>query len=493
MLELLRLIVLVHRLRLVSRQRDPRKIKGLQERRLRELLLHAVRFSPFYARRFRGIDVTQCSLRDLPTVTKAEMMAHYEEVLTDRRLGKAELQDFIADPGNLGKYFLDRYAVGHTSGSQGQPAMIVQDRDAMQLAFAVQVARGSAAKRSFFPHLRRFFDPARLALYTQRPGFYPSGLGFSYLPEAARPYFKVLRLSVFDPVEETVARLNEFRPFYISGFTSSLEILAREEEAGRLKLREAGCLEQLNNFSEPLPEASARRLEKTFGVHVFNHYAMGECLALSSGCRLSTASHLNADLAILEVVDENNLPVPEGQPGRKVLLTNLYNHVQPFIRYEIDDVVTMSPTPCTCGNMLARIDSVTGRNEDALWVMENGRYRELPYYLFLAAIHHDLDIAEHQVVQTGRNEFAVRVAPLPGKALSAERIRRLVEASIGAEGMSHLVKLDIQIVDEIPRGASGKAERVRSLVGPPPTQPAHGEKGRQREKIELVGKAAAEG
>ena len=149
-------------------------------------------------------------------------------------------------------------------------------------------------------------------------------------------------------------------------------------------------------------------------------------------------------------------------------MTNLYNYVQPFIRYEIDDVVTMSAVPCACGSPLPLISAIEGRSKDKLWVEIEGRYKELPYYLFLAALHNDLDIAEHQVVQIGKNEFTVFVAAQPGKLLSQERIRRLVQQSVDVEGMSNIVRFKVQIADHIVRGPSGKAERVRNMVGPPP-------------------------
>jgi phenylacetate-coenzyme A ligase PaaK-like adenylate-forming protein len=140
---------------------------------------------------------------------------------------------------------------------------------------------------------------------------------------------------------------------------------------------------------------------------------MGECLALSSGCPGHPGCHLNADCAILEVVDEEYHPVPLGQRGAKVLVTNLYNSVQPFIRYEVDDAVTMSATQCPCGSILPLVDSIEGRSKDKLWIKREGRYQDLPYYLFLAALHNELDMAEHQVVQKGVNRYTLRAKPLP--------------------------------------------------------------------------------
>ena len=74
--------------------------------------------------------------------------------------------------------------------------------------------------------------------------------------------------------------------------------------------------------------------------------------------------HVNADWALLEVVDENNEPVPDGETGAKVLVTNLANYTQPIIRYEIGDMITMATEPCGCGSNLPLIDHVEGRDSD---------------------------------------------------------------------------------------------------------------------------------
>ncbi len=454
---------------------DPRFLGGaaavqaVQEQKFRRLIKHAAEKSPFYARKFAGIDLASCALTDLPILSKREMMENFDDVVTDRSLRRGEIQQFLDEPSNLGRFYHGKYGIAHTSGSQGRPALIVQDKASLGLTFAMQVVRGSSGNKKRLRHLAHIFSPARMAVVTQRPGFYPSGFSFSYIPAALKPFFKVKWLSVFDPIATTVKALNEFQPNFITGYTSSLQTLAREQSAGRLRLRGSGALEQIINISEPLPGVSLAKIEDAFGVPVADQYAMGECLALTSGCPGHSGSHLNADYAILEVVDADYRPVAAGQKGAKVLVTNLYNLVQPFIRYEIDDVVTMSATPCSCGSCLPLIRSIEGRSKDKLWVEIAGKYRELPYYLFLAALHNDLDLAEHQVVQTGRNRFTVRVVPQAGKVLSKARIRRLVQKSVDIEGMSDIVRFDVELADHIDRGPSGKAERVRNLVGPPPT------------------------
>jgi phenylacetate-coenzyme A ligase PaaK-like adenylate-forming protein len=315
-----------------------------------------------------------------------------------------------------------------------------------------------------------------MAVMTVKPGFYPSAAAFAYQPRYLAPMFKVLRLSYSDTMESNIRRLEQFRPDYITGYASALEALAREEAEGRMNLRRLGCLKQITNVAEPLSDASADFIERTFDAHVTDEYAMGECMVLTSGCIAGRGCHVNADLAILEVVDENNRPVPPGTEGSKVLITNLYNHIQPIIRYEVDDRVTMSAAPCPCGSPMPHVEKITGRSKDKLWIEDGGNRREMPYYVFLVPLHHVLDLAEHQIVQTGPKHFVIRVVPLSGKTLSAKRIHELVMKHVREEGLDTVIDVEIEVVPDIPRGPSGKIARIKNeyalSVDGKPRQPA---------------------
>ncbi len=466
LLETLRFVYRVAELANV-RLRTPAQVLGMQRARFRRIIAHARATSPFYRKRFQGIDLRRCPPADLPVLTKAEMMEHFDELVTDRRITRASAEQFIARPENLGKYFLDRYVVCHTSGSQGQPAIIIQDRADLELTFALQIARGHARPKRWRTFLGRLVDPARMATVTLRPGFYPSGAAFAYLPPAARRFVKLLRLSLLDLLPENVAKLNAFRPNFLTGYASVLETLAREERAGRLRLHETGCLEQVTNMSEVLSAPARELVGQAFGVHVADHYAMGECMALSVPCTKLAGGHLNADLALLEVVDDRNRPVPPGRPGDKVLLTNLYNRIQPFIRYEIGDVVTMSPRRCPCGSNLPRIESIQGRTKEKLFIQVNDEYRELAPYVFIAPLLDCLDLAEMELIQTERNRFLLRAAPVPGKLLSAEHLKKLLREGLRSEGLGRVIETEVQIVPEIrPDPKNGKRKRFQPL--PPP-------------------------
>src|SRR3954451_10165191 len=87
---------------------SPAKIRAIQERRLRRMLRRAVEKSPFYRRKFRGIDVATCRLSDLPTTDKNELMDHFDEVVTDPRIRLADLERYMRNPDNSAKPYLGR-------------------------------------------------------------------------------------------------------------------------------------------------------------------------------------------------------------------------------------------------------------------------------------------------------------------------------------------------------------------------------------------------
>jgi hypothetical protein len=141
----------------------------------------------------------------------------------------------------------------------------------------------------------------------------------------------LLLVSHFDRPEVIVEQLNSFQPNFITGYTSALETITRELQAGRLKFRRD--LEQMTNISEPLPEAIAQRVEKAFGVHITNVYSMAECMALTCGCQATHGSHLNDELAFLEVVERLKAPVHRGesQVGDLVQLAERAEDRQPHV------------------------------------------------------------------------------------------------------------------------------------------------------------------
>jgi len=395
------------------------------------------------------------------------MMADFDRVVTDRRLRRSDLEAFIADPERLGRWYLGEYAISRTSGTQGVPALIVQDRWMMELLFALQMGRTAAFPTTPLAVMGRALRPARLAVVTIGRGFYPSAAALAYEPPAARVFLRRLWLTRIEPLEEVVARLDEFRPHILVSYAGVLELLAREVLAGRLQLRAGAPLRQVMNMSEPLSAAANTLIERAFGLPVTNNYATGECMALSLGCPLGRGMHLQADWAILEVVDRRGEPVPPGQPGEKVFLTNLYNTIQPFLRYEVDDVVTMSPGPCPCGNPLPLILQVEGRTDEVTWIRDGDAVRPVHPYVFVDVLDECPDVGRYQVVQEERNRYRLRAAPAAGRRLDSAELGERLRHGLRRHGLAELIGVEVEVVDRVdPDPTSGKLKRITTRVGP---------------------------
>jgi phenylacetate-coenzyme A ligase PaaK-like adenylate-forming protein len=397
------------------------------------------------------------------------MMAHFDEFLTDRSLRRADLEDFVSDPSRLGQWYRGRYALSRTSGTEGPPALIVQDRGMVELLFALQVARAGVFPSSPLATLCRLFRPGRLAVVTIGRGFYPSASALAYSPLGSRGRFvKRLWLTHIEPLAEVVARLNDFQPDILLAYANVLEILAREALAGRLRLGRHRPLRQVVNMSEPLSDGARRLITAAFGLAVTDNYATGECTALTVGCPQGHGMHLQADWAILEVVDPNYRPVPPGRAGDKVLITNLFNTVQPFLRYEVADVVTMSPTPCPCGAPFPLILRVEGRTDEVVWIRDGDRFRPVHPFMFVDVLDEYPPLGWYQIVQQERNRFVLRAAPAPGQRLGGDELRRVLQQGLRRFHLADRVRFDIEITDRLaPDPRSGKLKRVTSRIGPP--------------------------
>lgn len=447
----------------------PDRVLEIQTRKLRSLVRTAVERSAFWREKYRGIDLDRFELADLPPTDKSELMADFDRTLTDPSIRRVDLERFIDDPANEGQKFLGRYAVSHTSGSQGQPMLMVQEVKLLELLFGLQMTRGYARKTTVSAAIRKVLVPARLAVVTLKRGFYPSASSFEYMPADARRFVRVLRLSQTD--DDVVERLNAFRPNALTAYAGVLEMLALDAQAGRLDL--APELMQVVNNSEVLTDRARARIEAAFGLRVMNNYATGECPFLTNGCRTDPGAHVNSDFAILEVVDADYRPVPAGTPGKKVLITNLANTVQPILRYEVGDVVTMAAGPCGCGSRLPRVAHIDGRTADTFWIRDGSRDRQVINSVFKNAFDYTREVREWQAVQVERNRVVVRLELLPGARLDEPHAVQALERQLSMYGYLGLLDVALEVVPRLaadPR--TGKFRRMVSLVGPPEPHPA---------------------
>lgn len=96
------------------------QVEAHQAHALGQLREYVYERSPFYQRFHRGL--MDRPLHELPVLTKAMMMEHFDDLVTDRQI---RLEDIRAHMKTLqgDQHYLDRYWVTATSGSTGQPGI----------------------------------------------------------------------------------------------------------------------------------------------------------------------------------------------------------------------------------------------------------------------------------------------------------------------------------------------------------------------------------
>ena len=125
--------------------------------------------------------------------------------------------------------------------------------------------------------------------------------------------------------------------------------------------------------------------------------------------------------------------MPDGTPGARLLVTNLANRVQPLIRLEVCDAVTLSATTCGCGRTLRRLERVEGRAEDIIWLPgADGRPVAVVPMQF-SVVARDRDVVEFQVAQEGAR-LVVLVVGRGAASGVEERVRAGVAERLHALG-----------------------------------------------------------
>ena len=102
-----------------------------QHERLRALVSYARTHSKYFADLYQAVAEPCPDLGQLPVTTKAEMMRHFDDWVTDQAVTREQVEAFIADPSLIGHDYLSRYVICTTSGSTGTPAILLHDHGAL--------------------------------------------------------------------------------------------------------------------------------------------------------------------------------------------------------------------------------------------------------------------------------------------------------------------------------------------------------------------------
>jgi phenylacetate-CoA ligase len=259
-----------------------------------------------------------------------------------------------------------------------------------------------------------------------------------------RRYFNVL-----DFREGIIAcllqEINEYQPDVIVAYAGVLHFFADALSKQKLPVYSPASIvvgaEKLHDFQRD-------KIEQVFQCPVFDTYGSREFNMIGAECERHQGLHLTAEHLLVEILDDDGMPVPDGEEGN-VVITDLYNLGMPFIRYAIGDRAIKQAEPCPCGRGLPMLREVLGRQVDMVQSPDGLRLTGL---FWTRLCRERLGLRQFQVVQ--KEPHYVQFRAVTGEAWTSQD--QLEIETRAREVLGPTVRFEFQRVNEIPLTSAGK-------------------------------------
>lgn len=319
---------------------DASVIKRFQEERLKETLAYLAQHSAYYKRMFaeHNIDIKEiCTLEDLqkiPTTSKQDLQKYNQDFLC---VNPTDVIDYVTTSGTLGEPVTfaltenDLQRLAYNEASSFTMAGCKKE-DVMQLMTTID--------RRFMAGLAYFMGARELGCGIVRVG--------NGIPE--------LQWDTVNRVKSTVCMVVP------SFLTKMIEFAEKNNiDYNNSNLKRAICIgEALRTPDGELTTLGKKINEKWPSLELYSTYASTEMQTSFTECEEHLGGHIPSDLIIVELLDDNNNPVKDGEPG-EVTITTIGVEAMPLLRFKTGDICIRMSEPCKCGRNSARLSSVIGR------------------------------------------------------------------------------------------------------------------------------------
>ena len=320
------------------------EIKAFQELKLQEVLQYVSANSVYYQNLFQehNIDISKINtLEDLqliPTTTKEDLQRNND--------------DFLCVPTNK---IID---FATTSGTLGDPVTFgLTDNDLDRLAYNEAISFDCAGiKEGDIVQLMTTMDRRFMA-------------GLAYFLGLRKMKVGVIRVGAGIPELQWDSIL-KYKPTYLITVPSFLLKLIEYADSHGIDYNDLGikgaiCIgESLRNqdFSNSI---LADKIASKWNIKLFSTYASTEMSTAFTECEHGVGGHHHPELIIVEVLDDENKPVKEGESG-ELTITTIGVEAMPLIRFKTGDIVKLHTNPCMCGRNTLRVGPVVGRKQQMI-------------------------------------------------------------------------------------------------------------------------------
>ena len=406
-----------------SQWSGPAELAALQRFNVLRVVRHAARNVPYYRELFarngwRPEDFADVGdLNRLPIVTKKDVLQKPDQFVSTQ----------VSGP---------RFRIS-TSGTTGTPLSMVEDVAAIvrENAFIWRHLEWAGFKRG---QRRAWLRGDMVVPIEQRAAPF-----WRYNRPANMLMMSSYHISVTN-AHSYLAALADFDPHLILAYPSSIGLLA-----GILKNQNSRYdgtnLRSIVTSSETLTLGTRAMIEDRFRCRVFDHYGSSERVAIVGTCEAGFY-HVESDYSFVEFENCSD--------GTRAIVGTAFNNLaMPLIRYDVGDRIggNVTTEKCDCGRFMPKIDHIEGRLDDYV-ITHDGRYVGRLDHIFKDIKH----VIEAQIRQDNVGEVHILVTPTADFTPLDER--QIVANAKERLGIGFDVNLEL--VQEIPRGPSGKFRAV---------------------------------
>ena len=320
------------------------EIKAYQEKLLQEALAYLQAHSPYYQRMFKsyGIHIDKIQhiedLVKIPFTEKKDLQLFNEEFLC---CPKDKVIDYITTSGTLG----DPVTFGCT------------EKDLQRLAYNEKKSFECAGvKPGDVVQLMTTLDKRFMAGLAYFLGLRELGAGVirvgNGIPELQWDTIRRIKPDTIMCVPSFILRLIEYAEEHNIDYKSSS--IRRIIGIGE------GLRDQ--NFELNL---LGKKIKEKWDVQLFATYSSTEMGATFSECEYGLGGHVHPELIIVEIIGEDGLPVPDGQPG-EIVVTTLGVEGMPLLRFRTGDIAAKIIDQCKCGRNSYRLTPLVGRKNNMI-------------------------------------------------------------------------------------------------------------------------------
>jgi|SRR5690625_539107 len=383
------------------------KGKDLQERGFEKLSKHATQHTLYY-KEYEGSK----SLKDFPVITKQIIKENYDSFLSD-------------------KYNKEDLFKMTTSGSYGTPFTFYLNKEKKSKQHAEILFFGEWS--NYFIGTKHAYlmtkSKSKVKLFVQNEIIMaPYTLDLDWLKK-----------------QRNILRQN--KPKVLIGYTSAIVTLANFI----LSKNESFKLDGVITVSEVLSEDSREIIRRAFKVTPLSRYATQEFGVLANECKENNKHHLNDVNYIIEIlkVDEDVNAAP-GEVGR-VVVTDLFSHAMPLIRYDTGDLAVLGKGECGCGIKSPYLELLSGRVIEEIYDV-NGN--TVSGFAINGTMQDIENVLQYQFSQENEKEYLLKMIILDDFN-QEDKIQDRFKKFLGDEA-----KMKIEYVEEIPPKKSGKRPYV---------------------------------